>query len=355
MRFIIVTLIVVVVAMFVLVPPVLAGNAWEVFPIATGMFNEIDPAISGDIVVWHDERNGEWDIYGHNLATGQTFPVCVANGDQVRPSISGDIIVWEDRRNGDPQYCGDIYGYDLSTSQEFIVYEDTGPILHARRPEVSGDWVVWSDYRSEAGGYGVYARNLLTQREKTLHVGGNQPGYGLQVSNDVAVWYEYCGSGQRFDILGYDLATDSFMTVCDNPEYQYYPSTDGTTVVWQDRRKGDAYDMDVYGLDLETEVEFAIDVSSTDTRNIAVQGDLVIWTGNGGLNGHYLSTGETFLIAEGVSVQYPKISGDTIVWTAYDSVTGKFDIYGARQVPEPSTMLLLLCMGGFLGMRRIFS
>jgi len=327
-----------------------SGKVWEVFPIATGAFHEIDPAISGDIVVWHDERNGQWDIYGHNLATGQTFPVCVAGKDQVRPSVSGNIVVWEDRRNGHPEYSGDIYGYDLSTGREFVVYEDTGPILHARRPEISGDWVVWSDYRSEAGGYGVYAHNLSTQQDKTLHVGDDQPGYGLQVRGDVAVWYEYRGIDQRFDILGYDLAANSPLTVCGDPEYQYYPSTDGTVVVWQDRRKGRAYDMDIYGLDLETRIEFAIDASSTDTRTPAVQGDLVIWTASRGIYGRYLSTGETFLVAEGVSGQYPKISGDYIVWTG-PSANGKFDIYGARLIPEPATMSLL-ALGGLAVLRR---
>jgi beta propeller repeat protein len=342
----IIAIIVIVAVLSALIPPVLASDVWEVFPIATGAFNESDPAISGDIVVWNDNRNGESDIYGYDLATAETFPVCVADGTQVLPSVSGNIIVWQDHRNGDPW---GIYGYDLSTGQEFVVSEDAGPTLPS--PEVSGAWVVWVEYRSEAGGYGVYARNLLTQQEKTLHVGDDELAGGLQLRNDVAVWYEYCGIDRRFDILGYDLATDSPLTLCSNPEYQYYPSTDGTTVVWQDRRKGVSYDMDIYGLDLETGIEFAVDTSSTDTRDPAVQGDLVIWIADRNLYGHYLSTGETFLVAEDVRAQHPRICGDYIVWTASSSTGGEFDIYGARLIPEPGTLtLLVICVPILLGL-----
>ncbi|NMC76400.1 MAG: hypothetical protein GYA60_03795, partial [Candidatus Methanofastidiosa archaeon] len=44
--------------------------------ITSDTFNQQRPAIYGDIVVWEDNRNGNSDIYGYNLKTGQEFPIC---------------------------------------------------------------------------------------------------------------------------------------------------------------------------------------------------------------------------------------------------------------------------------------
>jgi len=66
--------------------------------------------VDGSIVVWADSRRDEGsfdgDIYAYDLATGEEYLVCAAPGLQWYPSISGDLIVWMDQRSG--QY--DIYG-----------------------------------------------------------------------------------------------------------------------------------------------------------------------------------------------------------------------------------------------------
>jgi len=76
------------------------------------------PAIGGNIVVWADNRNGtqnvhygegNWDIYAYDLTTNTEFPICTAPGFQGEPSISGNIVVWADNRNGNY----DIYGATL--------------------------------------------------------------------------------------------------------------------------------------------------------------------------------------------------------------------------------------------------
>jgi beta propeller repeat protein len=57
------------------------------------------PAIYGDIVVWYDERNGNYDIYGYNLNTKQEFPITTNTSGQYYPAIYCDRVVWEERRN----------------------------------------------------------------------------------------------------------------------------------------------------------------------------------------------------------------------------------------------------------------
>ena len=71
------------------------------------------PDIAGSIVVWQDDRNGDWDIYGFDLTTLTEFPITTQNGDQKNPSIYTDpdetyyVVVWQDERAGDKP---DIYG-----------------------------------------------------------------------------------------------------------------------------------------------------------------------------------------------------------------------------------------------------
>ncbi|HOL88506.1 MAG TPA: hypothetical protein PK965_04700, partial [Anaerohalosphaeraceae bacterium] len=68
--------------------------------VCTAEGTQESPAISGDIVVWADWRNGNCDIYGKNISTGEEFAVCTAQGDQTAPAINGNIVVWQDYRSG---------------------------------------------------------------------------------------------------------------------------------------------------------------------------------------------------------------------------------------------------------------
>ena len=81
--------------------------------------------IQGDRIVWADNRNeageteywnysGNWDIYMYDLSTSRETQITGNNSTQLNPVISGDKIVWQDNRNGN----WDIYMYDLSTSKE---------------------------------------------------------------------------------------------------------------------------------------------------------------------------------------------------------------------------------------------
>lgn len=87
------------------------------FPIVTDPFTQTQPAISGNIVVWTDERNGNKDIYGYNLSSGKEFQVTTDPADQESPAIFGGTVVWADKRNGN----WDIYGAIAPT--DFIVAE----------------------------------------------------------------------------------------------------------------------------------------------------------------------------------------------------------------------------------------
>jgi len=59
------------------------------------------PVIDGNTVIWEDDRNGDYDIYGYDLSSGAEFPICIRPGDQIAPDVAGDTVVWWDYNNGD--------------------------------------------------------------------------------------------------------------------------------------------------------------------------------------------------------------------------------------------------------------
>jgi beta propeller repeat protein len=84
------------------------------------------PDISGDWIVYSDSRNGNSDIFAFQISSGTEIQVTTGPKEQISPLISGNLIVWIDQRNWDGQsdrYLrgNDVYGYDLSTGQEFPI------------------------------------------------------------------------------------------------------------------------------------------------------------------------------------------------------------------------------------------
>ncbi len=74
------------------------------------------------LVVWQDDRNGDYDVYGARFThegvvidTG-AFAIVTAPGDQKHPAVAFDgnnyLVVWHDHRAGD----SDIYGARVTTS-----------------------------------------------------------------------------------------------------------------------------------------------------------------------------------------------------------------------------------------------
>ena len=73
------------------------------FAISTNKFTQTKPDICGNIIVWQDNRNNNWDIFGYNLTTQKEFQITDDSHDQTNPAISGNVVVWQDNRNGNSQ------------------------------------------------------------------------------------------------------------------------------------------------------------------------------------------------------------------------------------------------------------
>jgi beta propeller repeat protein len=105
--------------------------------------DQLDPTVHKQRVVWQDFRDvGYGEIYLKDLKTGEVRRITNDPGGQYHPVIYDHWIVWSDNRN--TQF--DLYGYNLKRGEE-VQLTDTPE--DETRPYINGDWVV---YHEDSGG-----------------------------------------------------------------------------------------------------------------------------------------------------------------------------------------------------------
>ena len=217
------------------------------FLITTDPGSQHDPAIYGNYVVWRDKRNGNWDIYGYNLATGQEFPITTDPYWQSNPAIYKDMVVWVSR--GD--YIGfTVHGVNISTGETFQVPKIRQslfrPLYLQGDPAVFEDVVIWV----EAGKDTIYGYNRLTKEKVKIaaaHEREQGPGtYRVNTTpaiyEDIVVWED--NRNGNYDIYGYNLTTGQEFQVTTHEANQHSSAIYEHIVVWQDIRNGN---YDIYG------------------------------------------------------------------------------------------------------------
>jgi len=157
--------------------------------------------ICGDIVVW--ESGG--DIYGadiSNLDDIQVFPICTDEEEQLDPSVSGDVVVWWDQRND----RGDIYGAGISDRTNIVEFEVVVESGTQVWPAIDGPMVVYVD-GGTYGGY-MYAACLSRQYGAVSFSLPDLPEYnryvyssGMAMSGSNLVWpdWDYRITAARLD------------------------------------------------------------------------------------------------------------------------------------------------------------
>jgi len=278
------------------------GN-WDVYlyDLATGTEKRLttdaadqsNPAISGTRVVYEDRRNGNWDIYLYDLATDTEKRVTVNTGDQIAPAISGTRIVYEDWRSGP-----DIYLYDLATNAT----KRLSTSHRAHTPEISGAKVVYLDLRDEND---IYLYDIATSTEKRLSPDGSDQGD--PTISGTRVVYSDTRSGNS-DIYLYDLATNSEKRLTTNDADQYHPTISGTRVVYDDDRSGNS---DVYLYDLAAGIEKRLTTNGADQDLPRIDGSRVVFVDSRHGNDDLYLT----------ELAVPKLSADTPATVGYGTVT----------------------------------
>ncbi|WOF16120.1 hypothetical protein F1737_05070 [Methanoplanus sp. FWC-SCC4] len=84
-----------------------------------------------------DLYSNHTDIFLLNITTGEKNAISKDPKSRIEPAISGDIIIWRDRES-DP--FANVYGFDLNKNYEFAVHKE--PFWQGMA-DISGDFVVW--------------------------------------------------------------------------------------------------------------------------------------------------------------------------------------------------------------------
>jgi beta propeller repeat protein len=298
------------------------------FQIATESHNQHLPAIYGDIVVWEDWRNGNADIYGYNISTGEEFKIISGSFQQEEPAIFEDIVVWSELNR--------IRGYDLQTHTLFSIDVTS---KSPENPAIFGDIVVWEDDIIRY--LGIHGYNLKTHGKFFMPEHFDKQK-NPAIWGDIVLWEDR--RNYRDLIYGYDIETGEEFPVNPGKTYfffdfsQHNPAIFGDVVIWTESN-GDA----IYGYNLSTRKKFPIALSQISrckqetkwkvagSTAPAIYGDMVVWVdcrnGNEDIFAYDLSTGEEFQVTFNEKNQRsPAVYENIVVWE--DNRNGQWDIYG---------------------------
>lgn len=158
---------------------------------------QLYPRISGNTIIWQDHRHEFRSIYMYYLGEDGTYnpsddktesgPVPIVTGaylksDHLGHEISGNKIVWYDDREG----VNNVYLFDLKTYEEVSITSTDSQALiqdEPRGPDISEDKVVWS----EGGNIFYYEISSDTKREITT---SRKDKKHPSISGDDIVWLD---------------------------------------------------------------------------------------------------------------------------------------------------------------------
>ena len=208
------------------------------FTVCTNPAQQTAPRISGNWVVWQDQRSGDWAIWGSAIdpttdtvgLAGPISPEPKAGFDQTEPDVSGDYVVWVDNRYGDQ----DIFAYDNAAGYSWDVYPDTQR-ADQDQPSVSGHTVVWRDAGNAATtGTDILGADLLTGVPFVVcEAAGDQLARHRPGPRGVD---RRAQRGDSLDVRGYDLTLHQPFPVAVTAARQLQPTISDYQVVWTDNR-----------------------------------------------------------------------------------------------------------------------
>lgn len=225
------------------------------------------PDVSGDLAVWEEDCSGSTcpppslNIRAKNLATGQTYAVATGYA----PRISGTRVLYENGAN--------LMLRDLATMDDPTTLGTVPSGWSIQDPRISGDRVAWAEVQ------GVSSWRVLTaiigQSPVQLAEGNTIGFFGIDLSGDELVYV--AGSGIQAD----NLATGVGELILTNP-YDQQPTTNGRYVFWDRSNFGpgsnlDGQRHDVMGYDLQTQSSFTVTQNTGRNVSPVARGDALAW------------------------------------------------------------------------------
>ncbi len=252
------------------------------------------------LVVWHDQRAGNWDIYGQRVGADgalleQTFPICTDAGNQLNPAVAYNLdqnqylVVWDDRRDDDGDLYGQIVDADGDLNGGEVPIAGAGTIgRHLPRlayNPISGEYLVVYGYADEINnirGRRLGVTGTPVAAEFDIAAGATDQYYPDVACRTVepgggdylVVWRDTDGTqrdirGRRLDHTGASLGDYALCTEASSqwtPSVAYSPDDDRYLVIWPDDRDVATQGRDVYGRQVSGTgtlyTEFAISTAS---------------------------------------------------------------------------------------------
>ncbi|MFS0558618.1 hypothetical protein [Brevibacillus sp. 179-C9.3 HS] len=163
----------------------------------------------------------------------------------------------------------------------------------------------------------VYASSI-GEEEK---IDGSQPSIssaGYDIAKKYAVWMV---EGENAITL-YNLDKGTQIEIGDKKSEKTNPKVDGNYVVWIDSRDGGS---DIYLYDIEKEKESRLTSGSASVEGLEIADKRVVWTDNGDVYLHDISTGDTEIVSASGKASNPVVSNGYVAWE--DDRDGNDDIY----------------------------
>lgn len=181
------------------------------------------PRVDGRRVVWQDRRSGRRQVFVFDLDTGSERQLTFDPVDHWYPKISGDRIIWWDNHTG----ADEVFVYDLSSDTQVQISDGGGSA-----PDIHGDRAV---YVTGLNSFVVY--DFTTGRRTsvtTQELAGGSPVIGT----DFVVFPAEPFEGARVHIFSYEIATGTLRPIATHPSGQTDPQVSGNRTTWVDFRLG---------------------------------------------------------------------------------------------------------------------
>jgi beta propeller repeat protein len=202
------------------------------------LFASLDPAISGDLVAWVDNRDGNLEIYARDLATGEERRISSSPDADWNPKVSGSVIVWA--RCDDQGQCH-VFAYDWARPGAAPVQLTSGDGSE-KQPDIDGRRVAYQGLRD--GERDVFVYDLDTGVETRLALPGDQ--VDAHVSGDFVTFDDLAAGTYHIGL--WHLPTGTVFQVTGGAAGQYLNDLDGHRIVYTDDRDGQ---LDVYLYEFE--------------------------------------------------------------------------------------------------------
>jgi beta propeller repeat protein len=187
---------------------------------------QIEPAISGNLIVFTDFRNAQADIYLWDLGVDPNRETRLTDGPQEEhsPDISGTTVVYVDA--GPDTGGGDIMALEIGGAARPVAVESRSRQTH---PAVKGTLVAWEDDRD--GNPEIYARDLLTGEQKRITATADDAEMDPAVDGGRVVFARRTPDG-RCGIHLVDFATLATRVIAAGNACYRHPDIDGDFVVY---------------------------------------------------------------------------------------------------------------------------